>query len=59
MAKATLRKAPTGSSNKMDLNKAVPKLGLGKLHTGGKTVPTWQAGRLDKMTEATVPSVPT
>lgn len=46
MAKASVKKAPVGKSK--NLGDGMPaKPGLSKLHKGGKTIPTFNASRID------------
>ena len=59
MAKATQKKAPHGDANKKSFDKAKESKaagGLGKLHKGGRTVPLFNAERIDKLESSSVAS---
>lgn len=53
-----MKKAPVGRSSKTDMGKKAPDAAgrLGKLHSAGKTVPLFNASRIDKMEGTTPPS---
>jgi hypothetical protein len=53
--KAMQKKAPVGRSSKMKDGKNAAPAKLGKAHSSGKTVPSFNAARMDKM-EATNPT---
>lgn len=46
-----MKKAPVGRSSKTDMGRKNPPAGgeVGKLHRAGKTVPLFNAARIDKM----------